>query len=50
VVTGVGVEAVHKAGDRLAVSGSHRFRREVDLVLAVVGVRPDTPWPRALLH
>jgi NADPH-dependent 2,4-dienoyl-CoA reductase/sulfur reductase-like enzyme len=42
VVTGVAVEAVRTAGDRLVVSGSQGFRREVDLVLVVVGVRPDT--------
>ncbi|HEX6754667.1 MAG TPA: FAD-dependent oxidoreductase [Mycobacteriales bacterium] len=42
VVTGVAVEAVRTAGDRLVASGSHGFRRVVDLVLVVVGVRPDT--------
>lgn len=42
VITGVSVDRVHEAGGRLAVSGSDEFRREVDLVLVVVGVRPDT--------
>ena len=42
VITGVSVDRMHKTGGRLAVSGSDEFRREVDLVLVVVGVRPDT--------
>jgi NADPH-dependent 2,4-dienoyl-CoA reductase/sulfur reductase-like enzyme len=46
VVTGVGVAAVAKAGARLAVTGSGGFRRDVDLVLVVVGVRPDTALAR----
>ena len=42
VITGVSVDRMPKTGGRLAVSGSDEFRREVDLVLVVVGVRPDT--------
>jgi NADPH-dependent 2,4-dienoyl-CoA reductase/sulfur reductase-like enzyme len=42
VVTGVSVDAVHKSVARPDVTGSGGFRREVDPVLVVVGVRPDT--------
>ena len=45
VVTGVAVSSVRR-DDRLAVEGSAGFRREVDLVLVVVGVRPDTELAR----
>lgn len=41
VVTGVTVSSVRRH-DRLVVEGSGGFRREVDLVLVVVGVRPET--------
>jgi NADPH-dependent 2,4-dienoyl-CoA reductase/sulfur reductase-like enzyme len=41
VVTGVTVGSIRRDG-RLVVEGSAGFRREVDLVLVVVGVRPDT--------
>lgn len=44
VVTGVAVSSVRREG-RLVVEGSG-FRREVDLVLVVVGVRPDTKLAR----
>ena len=45
VVTGVAVSSVRWEG-RLVVEGSAGFRREVDLVLVVVGVRPDTALAR----
>ena len=35
------VSSIRRAG-RLVVEGSDDFRRDVDLVLVVVGVRPDT--------
>jgi NADPH-dependent 2,4-dienoyl-CoA reductase/sulfur reductase-like enzyme len=41
VVTGVTVSSIYKE-TRLVVEGSDGFRRDVDLVLVVVGVRPDT--------
>jgi NADPH-dependent 2,4-dienoyl-CoA reductase/sulfur reductase-like enzyme len=37
----VAISSIRKAG-RLVVEGSDDFRRDVDLVLVVVGVRPDT--------
>ena len=50
VVTGVTVSSVTGSsisrGDRLAVEGTGGFRREVELVLVVVGVRPDTVLAR----
>jgi NADPH-dependent 2,4-dienoyl-CoA reductase/sulfur reductase-like enzyme len=45
VVTGVTVSSVRQES-RLVVEGSAGFRREVDLVLVVVGVRPDTKLAR----
>lgn len=45
VVTGVAVSSVRREG-RLVVEGAGSFRREVDLVLVVVGVRPDTALAR----
>jgi NADPH-dependent 2,4-dienoyl-CoA reductase/sulfur reductase-like enzyme len=45
VVTGVTVSSIRRHG-QLIVEGSDSFRREVDLVLVVVGVRPDTALAR----
>jgi NADPH-dependent 2,4-dienoyl-CoA reductase/sulfur reductase-like enzyme len=45
VVTGVTVSSVRRERG-LVVDGSAGFRREVDLVLVVVGVRPDTALAR----
>jgi NADPH-dependent 2,4-dienoyl-CoA reductase/sulfur reductase-like enzyme len=46
VVTGVTVSSVRQES-RLVVEGSAGLRREVDLVLVVVGVRPDTALARS---
>jgi hypothetical protein len=46
VVTGVTVSSVWQES-RLVVEGSAGLRREVDLVLVVVGVRPDTALARS---
>jgi pyruvate/2-oxoglutarate dehydrogenase complex dihydrolipoamide dehydrogenase (E3) component len=45
VVTGVAVSSVRREGN-LTVEGSAGFRRYVDLVLVVVGVRPDADLAR----
>ncbi len=42
VVTGVGVEAIERSGGQLEVRGSGGFAAAADIVLVVVGVRPDT--------
>jgi Pyridine nucleotide-disulphide oxidoreductase len=40
VVTGTAVERIEGSGGRLVVTGSKEFRRQVDLVLVAVDVRP----------
>lgn len=42
VVTGVGVQEIEESGSRLQVRGSGAFVAAADIVLVVVGVRPDT--------
>jgi NADPH-dependent 2,4-dienoyl-CoA reductase/sulfur reductase-like enzyme len=42
VVNDVTVKAIHRDHDSLVVAGEPDFSRAVDLVLVVVGVRPDT--------
>ena len=40
VTTSTAIERIERGGDQLVVAGSGDFRREVDLVLVAVGVRP----------
>ncbi len=47
VATGVVVEAIGETEGRLTVTGSGGFRAAADLVLAVVGVRPNAELARA---
>jgi NADPH-dependent 2,4-dienoyl-CoA reductase/sulfur reductase-like enzyme len=47
VHTGTTVTAIERGPDGLTVSGSDDFRATVDVVLVVVGVRPDTMLARA---
>jgi NADPH-dependent 2,4-dienoyl-CoA reductase/sulfur reductase-like enzyme len=42
VVLQVAIESIQLEGSNLAVSGSQGFQRTVDLVLVVVGVRPNS--------
>lgn len=42
VHTGTLVQRIERTGDRLTVMGSDGFQQTTDLVLVVVGVRPDT--------
>ena len=42
VINDVTVKAIHHDGSRLAVAGDPAFAATADLVLVVVGVRPDT--------
>ncbi|MGW2352553.1 FAD-dependent oxidoreductase [Actinacidiphila glaucinigra] len=42
VHTGTLVQRIERTGDRLTVIGSNGFKQTTDLVLVVVGVRPDT--------
>jgi NADPH-dependent 2,4-dienoyl-CoA reductase/sulfur reductase-like enzyme len=45
VATGVQVKAIRRDGIALVVDGSPGFRRTADVVLVVVGVRPDSDLP-----
>jgi len=47
VATGVAVEEIARGDGRLVVTGSGGFRAAADLVLAVVGVRPNAELARA---
>jgi len=47
VATGVAVEEIAREDGRLVVTGSGGFRAAADLVLAVVGVRPNAELARA---
>lgn len=42
VILQVTIESIHPVGSRLEASGSGGFQRTVDLILVVVGVRPNT--------
>lgn len=46
VLTGTTVTALVRDGDRVKVTGEPGLARSVDLVLAVVGVKPDTTLAR----
>ncbi len=48
VRSGISVQAIEKAGSRLLVTGSPGLRKEADLVLYAVGVRPRSELAHAI--